>query len=135
MASRDLNAWMWSEACHMLEQAERLHQQFFRVGDRAAQNPVWEPPVDVFENDEEFLIVVALPGVPEDRIDVSVEAGVLVVRAARELPFRGRGVTLRRLEIPHGYFERRIQLPQMPLRLRAQEVANGCLVLNLRKSG
>src|SRR5687767_13326770 len=102
MASRDLNTWMWSEACHMLEQAERLHQQFFRVGDRAARNPVWEPPVDVFENDEEFLIVVALPGVPEDRIDVSVEAGLLVVRAARELPFRGRGVTLRRLEIPHG---------------------------------
>jgi HSP20 family molecular chaperone IbpA len=135
MSSRDLNAWMWSEACELLEQAERLHQQFFRLGDRAGRHPVWEPPVDVFESEEEFLIVVALPGVPEHRIEVSVDAGMLVIRAARDVPFGGGSVTLRRLEIPHGYFERRIQLPQMPLRLHAQEVANGCLVLSLRKSG
>jgi HSP20 family molecular chaperone IbpA len=135
MSSRDLNAWMWSEACELLEQAERLHQQFFRLGDRAGKHPVWEPPVDVFESEEEFLIVVALPGVPEHRIEVAVDAGVLVIRAARDVPFGGGSVTLRRLEIPHGYFERRIQLPQVPLRLRTREVANGCLVLSLRKSG
>ena len=134
MSSRDLNAWMWGEACQLLEQAERLHQQFFRLTDRGEQQPVWEPPVDIFENEEEVLILVALPGVPESRIDVSMDAGVLVIRAARELPF-GSGAALRRLEIPYGYFERRIQLPERPVRMRGREMVNGCLVLSLRKSG
>jgi HSP20 family molecular chaperone IbpA len=125
---------MWSEACQLLEQAERLHQQFFRLADRADRHPVWEPPVDIFENEQEVLIVVALPGVPEHRIEVSVDAGMLVIRAARDIPF-GDSVTLRRLEIPHGYFERRIQLPERPVVVHGREMLNGCLVLSLRKSG
>jgi HSP20 family protein len=32
MATRDPTAWMWAEACQMLEQAERMHRQFFRIG-------------------------------------------------------------------------------------------------------
>jgi HSP20 family protein len=135
MSSRDLNAWMWNEACHLLEQAERLHQQFFRLAERGERHPVWEPPVDVFENEEEFLIIVALPGVPEHRIEVLVDAGVLVIRAARDIPFGAGSVTLRRLEIPYGYFERRIQLPERPVLVHGREMVNGCLVLSLRKSG
>lgn len=135
MSSRDLNAWMWNEACHLLEQAERLHQQFFRLSERGERNPVWEPPVDIFENEQEVLIVIALPGVPEHRIEVSVDSGVLVIRAARDIPFGGGSVTLRRLEIPHGYFERRIQLPERPVLVHGREMVNGCLVLSLRKSG
>ena len=135
MSSRDLNAWMWSEACQLLEQAERLHQQFFRLGGRGERHPVWEPPVDIFENDEEVLIVVALPGVPESHIDVSVDAGMLVIRAARDIPFGGGSLTLRRLEIPHGYFERRIELPERPVLVHGRKMLNGCLVLSLRKSG
>ena len=134
MSSRDLNAWMWSEACQLLEQAERLHQQFFRVADHGGNAAVWEPPVDIFESDEEILIVVALPGVPEKRTEVTVDGNTLVVRATREIPFASSRVALRRLEIPHGCFERRIQLPERPVRMQAREMVNGCLVLNLRKS-
>ena len=135
MSSRDLNAWMWGEACQLLEQAERLHHQFFHLANRSGGAAVWEPPVDIFEDEEDVLIVVALPGVPEKSVEVSMEDGLLVIRAARDIPFGGSRIAVRRLEIPHGYFERRIRLPEVAVRMRGREMVNGCLVLSLRKSG
>ena len=134
MQSSKLDAWMWGEACQLLERAERLHQQFFRLGERGDAHLAWEPPVDVFEGKDEILIVVALPGVPEERIDVTVDKGALVVRGERRIPLTGNCCTVHRLEIPHGSFERRIRLPRVRLRLRARELINGCLVLNLHKT-
>ena len=134
MPTRKLDAWMWGEACQLLEQAERLHQQFFRLGEPGGAHLTWEPPVDIFEDEDEILIVVALPGVPEERIEVSVDSGTLVIRAGRQIPLAGSRCTVHRLEIPHGFFERRIELPHLPLRLRAREVVNGCLVLNFHKA-
>jgi HSP20 family molecular chaperone IbpA len=126
---------MWGEACQLLEQAERMHQQFFRPGEPRAAHPAWEAPVDILEDAERIVIVVALPGVAEEGIDVAVEADALVVRAERRVSYAGTGCTVHRLEIPHGSFERRIRLPGVRLRLRGRELVNGCLVLNLEKAG
>jgi HSP20 family molecular chaperone IbpA len=87
----------------------------------------------VFEDDEAMVIVVALPGVPADRVEVTHEPGMLVVRAERPLPFADRCSAVRHLEIPYGYFERRIPLGQVKLDSGTREVTNGCLVLRLRK--
>jgi HSP20 family molecular chaperone IbpA len=37
------------------------------------------------------------------------------------------------VEIPYGYFERRIALPPETLELTSHELTNGCLMLRLRK--
>jgi hypothetical protein len=42
---------------------------------------------------------------------------------------------LRRLEIPYGYFERRIRLPEARLEAALRESIDGCLILRLRKHG
>jgi hypothetical protein len=42
---------------------------------------------------------------------------------------------MRRLEIPYGYFERRLQLPAARLDPGAHEFVDGCLILRLRKIG
>ena len=52
-----------------------------------ANRVTWEPPVDVFEDELEVVVLVALPGVPAQRIEVTAEAGELVVRAESSLPF------------------------------------------------
>ena len=39
------------------------------------------PPVDVFENADELLIVADVPGVPNDGIDLRVENGTLTLTA------------------------------------------------------
>jgi len=117
----------------MLEQAERLHRQFFRLSAPRGTRTTWEPPVNVFEDEESYLIVVALPGVPAERVEVLLDSSSIVVRASCEIPFGARAREVRRLEIPYGYFERRIQLPAMAFEVLQREVANGCLILNLRK--
>lgn len=133
MSSRNPTDWMWAQAVELLDQAERMHRQFFRLAASERTRAVWEPPVDVFEDESEIVIVVALPGVPADRIEVTSESGALVVRAERPLPFSGSRRAVRQLEIPYGYFERRIPLPEVPLEAGTREVAHGCLILTLRK--
>ena len=117
----------------MLEQAERLHRQFFRLRAPRGARTTWEPPVNVFEDEESYTIIVALPGVAPERIEVLAESSSIIVRASCEVPFGARAREIRRLEIPYGYFERRIQLPAMAFEVTQREVVNGCLILNLRK--
>src|ERR1700675_1177737 len=102
MSSRNPTDWMWAQACELIEQAERMHRQFFRLAASERTQPVWEPPVDVFEDEREVVIVVALPGVSADRIEVTSEPGALLVRAECPLPIAGSRRSVRQLEIPYG---------------------------------
>ena len=133
MPTREPGAWMWAEACELLERAERLNRQFFQPRPATARRPAWEPPVDVLETDSELWILVALPGVGADRVEVVVEDGTLVVAGERPMPGRSRAGVIRRLEIPYGHFERRIELPPGRFDVMRRELADGCLVLGLRK--
>jgi len=112
-----------------------MHRQFFQLGASGRTRAVWEPPVDVFEDEREIIIVVALPGVPAGRVEVTTESGALVVRAESRIPFSGSRGAVRRLEIPYGYFERRIRLPEVRLEAGTREFMDGCLILRLRKAG
>lgn len=135
MSAPNPTDWMWAQACDLLAQAERMHRRFFRLTASERMQVSWEPPVDVFEDEREFVVVVALPGVPADRVEVSSEPGVLVIRAQCALPFVGLPHAVRQLEIPYGYFERRVALPGVPLEAVAHELIHGCLTLRLRKTG
>jgi HSP20 family molecular chaperone IbpA len=129
----DPTGWMWTHACDLIDQAEKLHQQFFRLNTSQRALPIWEPPVDVFEDEREIVVVVAMPGVTPDRVQVLDERGTLVVRGVRPVPLTGSGYSVRQLEIPYGAFERRIALPPGRLELGRPELTQGCLVLRIRK--
>lgn len=133
MSSRYPTDWMWAQACELLEQAERMHRQFFHLAASTRAQAVWEPPADVFEDEREVIIVVALPGVPEDRIELTSEPDALVIRAERPPSF-DTPHEVRQLEIPYGYFERRIRLPNIRFDAETRQLVDGCLVLRLRKS-
>ncbi len=124
---------MWAEACELLERAERLHRQFFQPRPGEGRGPRWEPPVDVLETEAELCILVALPGVGADRLQVVVDGGTLAVVGERPMPGRDRPGIIRRLEIPYGRFERRIELPAGRFEIARRELVDGCLVLGLRK--
>ena len=65
----------------------------------------------MLETDGALWIQVALPGVTPEQLQVGIEGNALVVTGERTLPVpRGAGV-IRRLEMPYGAFERRIELP------------------------
>ena len=128
MSKRQLEAIMWADACAAMERAQRLQRQFFH---HTASS--WEAPIDVFEADDALIILIALPGVDPDCIAVSLDAGLLVVSGERLLPPESRNARILRLEIPHGHFERRIELPPVPFQISGRHLANGCLMLRLQK--
>jgi len=133
MRSRDPRTWMWAEACELLEEAERLHRQFFVPARSLAKGPTWEPPVDVLETDHELSIQVALPGVASDQLKVVIDGGTLIVTGLRPMPGQSRSTIIRRLEIPYGRFERHIELPAGRFEIGRRELTDGCLLLTLRK--
>lgn len=133
MSSVNRIAWMWDEALHALEQAERLQRHYYGLtGVRAAQ-PVWEPPADVFETDSEVLVLIALPGVSAEAITVQVVATGLIVTAERMPSGAFECMRVRRLEVPYGRFERHIELARGQYVLRERRVIDGCLELRLAK--
>jgi len=134
MSYRKPASAMWAEAVTMLEQADRLHRQFFSLSQGAARGPTWEPPVDVFETASHLSLLVALPGVASDRVQVLIDGGTLVVVGERPMPAPA-GAHIRRMEIPYGRFERRIGLPPGRFEIEDSNLSQGCLVLNLRKHG
>ncbi len=133
MRSRDPGAWMWAEACELLDRAERLHRQFFVPQRPDGRRPIWEPPVDLLETEGELWICVALPGVAKEHLEVLVEDGVLVVTGERPRPGRKQETRIHRLEIPYGRFERRIELPPGRFDVVQRDLIDGCLTLGLRR--
>ncbi len=129
----DPSNWMWAQAWDLIEEAERLQRRFFQLTGPGRTQALWEPPADVFEDEGEIVVVVAMPGVAAEQVQVSNEEGVLSVRGVRPLPFARARHAVRQLEIPYGAFERRLPLPKGRYEMGAPEIALGCLVLRLRK--
>ena len=112
-----------------------MHHQFFRLAASGQTRVGWEPPVDILEDDRNITVIVALPGVSPDCVEVAYDGGTLIIRATRRIPFFASGAAVRRIEIPFGIFERRIQVPVSDLENATHELLNGCLILTLPKAG
>lgn len=109
--SIDPRNWMWNEACAFIERAENLHRHFFQPQLSDAPAASWVPPIDIFEDEDNVIVMVALPGVSPDDLDIRMEDGTVVIRGRQHLPRLARHALIHRLEIPHGGFERRVHLP------------------------
>jgi HSP20 family protein len=131
MSSERQYGWMWVEACEVLDRAERLQRQFLRYVGRGVDAVVWEPPVDIQETADGLILLFALPGVFPEEISLTLEPTELVVSARRPLKLAHADAVIRRLEIPHGRFFRRIPLAGVPLKLAASRYENGCLEVRL----
>jgi HSP20 family protein len=133
MRIRDPRNWMWAQALEVLDQADRLQRHFFAPGPSDNGVPSWQPPVDIIETDLEYWILIALPGVPPQRVTAHIEGTALVVEGERPMPAKAIPGAIRRLEIPYGRFTRHIALTPGRFELREQTFDNGCLVIGLRR--
>jgi len=122
---------MWSRACALIDEAERRHRRFFELVTARSQQPAWEPPVDIFMLDGELQVLVALPGVRAEDIEIELTPEGLGVRAASRPPRLTHQARILRLEIPYGRMERRIALPPGRYQLLGQELLDGCLRIRL----
>jgi HSP20 family protein len=132
MPAREMEIWMWSQACDMVARADRLHRQFFQL-QRSRQAPAWEPPADVLETEREVVVLLALPGVDADEVGVAIEGGELIVSGTRVLAPELRNALIHRLELPQGRFERRLPLPAGSYDGVTRALVDGCLLIRLSK--
>ena len=119
---------MWGEALSLMEQAERLQRQFFRMAP-ASHAYAWEPPADITESEDGFCVQVALPGVAPDALSVDIEPDAISISALRSFPECRSGARIHRVEIPYGRFKRRIALPIHALELTERSLKDGVLTL------
>ena len=117
----------------MLARAERLHRQAFGLRS-SLRAPAWEPPVDVLETAREVLVIVALPGVTTDAVEVAIDNGGLTVVGVRAAPAALRDAVIHRLELPQGRFERHVELPAGRYSNVRRTAVDGCLVITLEKA-
>jgi HSP20 family protein len=71
----------------------------------------WVPPVDIREQETQFLIHADLPGIEPKNIEITLEKGVLTIRGKRELETRKETDGFKRVERASGTFYRRFSLP------------------------
>ena len=135
MTIEDRRNWMWSEALQMLARAERLHREVFNPPGPSRGAVSWEPPVDVLETEDAVLVLVALPGVDPEQVQLVIRNGVLLIAGERVLPRELRTAVIHRIELPQGRFERQVRLPAGTYEQPVSGVANGCLIVKLPKAG
>ena len=72
---------IWSEATATLARADRLGREVFSLTSSG-----WEPPVDVVETEAGLLVVVALPGVRREDMEIVIDHGELLIKGLRRWP-------------------------------------------------
>jgi HSP20 family molecular chaperone IbpA len=89
MASSEWDLLFWQKAGDLLRQAERIQRNFLQVAVgaqyRAAhgRSRAWEPPVNVIDAEESVWVIVAVPGVAADRVEVHLDGGQLMISGER----------------------------------------------------
>jgi HSP20 family protein len=141
MAERDWDFLILHRATDLLQQAERIHRNYLQIAAGArfrvsySRKPSWEPPINVVETDESLWVILAIPGVAVDRVDVRLEGRELVITGDRPLPGCCRDGELKIWEIPLGHFERRVALAAGEHQPSVGDISlqNGLLIIELRK--
>ena len=79
--------------------------------DRLAPGPAgWQPPVDLYETADAYVLTAEIPGVEREDLDIQTGDGRVMLSGVRQ----GRPVAceqFHRLERGHGSFQRSFQLP------------------------
>lgn len=89
------------------------------------------PPVDIYENEREFLVVADVPGVKADDVQLHFDKGELRFEASGQiLPPEGKG----KVELGEAHYRRAFQLPDfIDASGLSAELRQGTLYVHLPK--
>ena len=68
------------------------------------------PPVNLYENDDAYVLTAELPGIAPEELEVSLEGSTVTLRGERK-PFAEEGASVHRSERAVGTFRRAVDLP------------------------
>ena len=89
---------------------DRLFSEFF------TPEPGWRgsgvfPPVNIYRDQEKFVVTAELPGVDPQKIDISVQGDNLILKGERKVEPSGGEIRYHRRERNSGTFNRVVSLP------------------------
>jgi HSP20 family protein len=94
----------------------------------------WLPAADVHETDSSLNVVLELPGLSQDQIQINVDGDELVVEGERRMKRGDASETFHRVERNYGSFSRRFRLPSTVDRERIEaRFRHGVLEIVLAK--
>ncbi len=85
---------------------------FSRLPQRFAPEESFAPAIDLYEDENEYVVEAELPGLKQDEIKVSVEDDILTISGEKKREKEIKEENLYRSERFYGKFERQIVLPQ-----------------------
>ena len=92
------------------------------------------PRVDLLDNGDSFRVVIEVPGVSEENLEIALQGETLLVAGIREPVDEEVRILLS--ERPRGHFQRSIPLPDRVDRERTSaHLQMGLLVVDLPKEG
>jgi len=107
-------------------------RQMRGLGERGAR---WAPPVEILDSPEAVVLVMEVPGVRPEDIEIEVQEDVLTVRGEKPLAPQEAEQRYLRIECPYGPFERSFALGMV---VEAESVTanyqDGLLRLRIRKA-
>jgi len=87
-----------------------LQDSFNRL--QIATNGNWDPPMDIIEAKEAYIIRAELPGMNKEDINVELNDGTLTLSGERKQEQLAEGVEYRMVERVNGKFVRTVILPK-----------------------
>ncbi len=120
------------------DEINRVFSALSSAEDSSGATSTWIPPVDITEYPDRFELAVDLPGVDPDKVEVTLEDGVLSLSGERQPPTpKGNGnqdESRMRIERRYGRFYRRFVLPETVDAERVQATGrNGVLEITIPK--
>ena len=98
------------------------------------ESGLWQPPVDIYESDEEITVYCDLAGVMKDSLELLVEEHQIHISGRRQLPRTPVVVRIHQLEIELGAFARTVALPAIiDVEQVSSSYLDGVLVVSLKK--
>jgi HSP20 family protein len=86
----------------------RLMDELLRTGGNGSRASGFTPPLDVRETDDEYLVMVDLPGVKSEAVTIELNEQSLTISGSRTPVETGEEQTAER---PYGSFVRNLTLP------------------------
>ena len=101
----------WDPIRDLFTLQERMNRLFEDATERRAredgeseiERPDWTPSADVYDNESEYVVMIDLPGIDRDSLDISIDDNSLWVRGKRDLELESQ----KRIERSHGSFLRK----------------------------
>jgi HSP20 family protein len=96
----------------MQEQMNRLLDLAWnRESGEELREGIWQPPVDIYEDEDSVVIKAEVPDIDQKDIEVRIEDNTLTLRGERKLDQSVRKDNYHRVERYYGPFQRSFSIP------------------------